>query len=118
MHAHELEEVKREIQNAYSQIFKTKRIIAYLESHGKNSFPFFVCLTNSINCLSCNNEHHSLHEISYAEQLLDILLDEGWREEIKNIYFDGQDLLAFYYWIGTYVMSIRTRFLNLNIESV
>ena len=115
---HEFEEVKNAIDKAYAQIFITKRISNFIELHGRNSFSFLIGLEELIDCEHCLNENHSIHALEYAENVLDLLLEEGWRSELFGRYFNGEDLITFYYWIGTYMAVLRSKFQGLNFTII
>jgi hypothetical protein len=111
---HELDSVYSNLEAIYLKIFKTKNIIKYLDLNGSNSFNEYFDL-RPIDCLYCMEEAHYLHDNKYVEFILNHILENDWRENIYSKYFEEVELVYFWYWIGTYIKSIHTRLINLNI---
>ena len=111
---HELDSVYSNLESIYLKIFKTKNIIKYLDLNGRNSFNEYFDL-RPIDCLYCWEEAHYLHDNKYVEFILNHILENDWRENIYSMYFEEVELVYFWYWIGTYIKSIHTRLINLNI---
>ena len=114
---HELSEFVESIEKLSKELFKTKRILKFIDNNGINSFKF-ISKDIFIACEYCSNEYHNLHENKYSYKVLDDILEENWVDDIFKAYFKEFSFKDFLDWLKTYVSSFCKNIENLTIQFI
>ena len=114
---HELSEFVESIEKLSKELFKTKRILKFIDNNGINSFKF-ISKDIFIACEYCSNEYHNLHENKYSYKVLDDILEENWVDDIFKTYFKELSFKDFLDWLKTYVSSFCKNIENLTIQFI
>ena len=114
---HELSEFVESIEKLSKELFKTKRILKFIDNNGINSFKF-ISKDIFIACEYCSNENHNLHENKYSYKVLDDILEENWVDDIFKAYFKELSFKDFLDWLKTYVSSVCKNIENLTIQFI
>ena len=114
---HELSEFVESIEKLSKELFKTKRILKFIDNNGINSFKF-ISKDIFIACEYCSNEYHNLHENKYSYKVLDDILEENWVDDIFKAYFKQLSFKDFLDWLKTYVSSFCKNIENLTIQFI
>ena len=114
---HELSEFVESIEKLSKELFKTKRILKFIDNNGINSFKF-ISKDIFIACEYCSNEYHNLHENKYSYKVLDHILEENWVDDIFKAYFKQLSFKDFLDWLKTYVSSFCKNIENLTIQFI
>jgi hypothetical protein len=114
---HELSEFVESIEKLSKELFKTKRILKFIDNNGINSFKF-ISKDIFIACEYCSNEYHNLHENKYSYKVLDDILEENWVDDIFKAYFKELSFKDFLDWLKTYVSSFCKNIENLTIQFI
>ena len=113
----ELSEFVESIEKLSKELFKTKRILKFIDNNGINSFKF-ISKDIFIACEYCSNEYHNLHENKYSYKVLDDILEENWVDDIFKAYFKELSFKDFLDWLKTYVSSFCKNIENLTIQFI